>query len=247
MATGGNFRLRVLADKLTADNCTRRYIALQRSGQYSELRMIQKGRSDSYRIVGYKWPDKGTRRRLGIGNARKNPSAAAGITPNQVYFAARGKRRLGWIHKGTPTRYQIAYKTAAGGLAFVWRPKNLVTFAATDRPGPIPKKRNTCPRTANPRLSPAVKRAAKLSADFHGAPPRKLKYLDIEWPRALVRLGRCARVDYVSDKFDGKTRQYFHDFEGEASLFTAERPLPGGHSCLVIIGDFKIKPQGITG
>jgi hypothetical protein len=102
-------------------------------------------------------------------------------------------------------------------------------------------------KATKPRLTPAVRKAARLSERFHGKPPRHLKDVALEWPRALVRLGRCARIDYVSDKFDGKTRRYFHDFRHTAQLFTSEKPLSGGRSMLLIIGKFSIKPEGITG
>lgn len=326
-AKTGNFTLRKIVQNVPADKAAHRFAALQRSGGYSELRFVQRGKS-AFDIVGYKWPDKGVRRRLGIGKARNpesvmkykllkwdeatpsarvaalfvacadnnglaiygrdhhvdldpkkvkaicdhfhfweedqirtvfsatlsgwiatvnklvwksNPSARGAATPNQVLFGLRGKTVVGWINAERGDKYQISYKVGAG-LAHVWRRKDKVKFQITGKYGRV---KNNCPTKANP--DPALDRAVALSKQFHGFDPRRIKKVNIEWPRALMLLGPCVRVDYYSDKFDGKGRIYYHDFEKPAAVYAAESPQPDGTNLLIIHGNFKIKPEGITG
>lgn len=238
-ARSGNFTLRKIALAVPAHQAAHRFASLQRSGQYSELRFIQRGKS-AFDIVGYKWPDKGTRRKLNIGRARINPTPAGDATPNQVLFGMRGKTKVGWINRSTPTRYEITYKSGAQTRT-VWREKSKVKFQATGKRG---KVKNACPKNANP--SP-VHEAAKLSEQFHGAAPRKVRSVFIRWPKAFMRIGQCAQVDYISDKFDGKVRQYFHKFEKPAELFSDTKPQADGSMIMLIRGKFRIKPEGITG
>jgi hypothetical protein len=241
-ARTGNFTLRKIVAACPADKAAHRFTALQRSGRYSELRLIQRGKS--FDIVGYQWPDKGVRRQLGIGRARKNPTPAGKATPNQVLFGSRGKTVVGWINKATPTQYQITSKVGAQTRT-VWRPKNRVKFQTTGKYGKLAKIANLCPKTANPGAELAA--AARLSQAFHGAPPRKVKSVNIKWPRAMTKIGDCAQVDYISDKWDGKLKQYFHRFEKPAELFTDTKPQADGSMIMVIRGQFRIKPEGITG
>ena len=306
-ARAGNFTLRTIVRSVPADKAAHRMTALQRSGAYSELRFIQRGKS-AFDIVGYKWPDKGVRRALGIGSASRNPAAfthsqlaelrrayagiktapvrflerfrqlfakmsdvqlqqvstadirfvsklaqnelsrrgrnpsqAGKVSPNQVKFGMRGKTVVGWINRETPTRYEINYKAGAA-LRSVWRDKNKVKFQLSGRPGRV---RNVCPKAANP--AEAVNKAMRLSKSFHGFDPRRIKGVDLDWPKALVCLGPCVRLDYYSDKHDGKPRIYFHEFEKPAAVYAAESPQPDGTNLLIIHGHFSIKPEGITG
>lgn len=311
-ARSANFTLRRIATRVPAATAAHRFAALQRSGQYSELQFIQRGKGD-FDIVGYKWPDKGARRKYNIGRARinpdqakfskkqlstlrekfagfktlpvsslaefhrifshgsdnvvkqlseanikfvsklalnelirrglygQNPSAGAGVTPNQVLFGMRGKTVVGWINGESPTRYQITYKTGAQTRT-VWRMKNRVKFMATGKYG---KVRNRCPKSANPEQP--LKRALRLSEEFHGAAPRKISRTFIDWPRALVQIGSAAQVDYISDKFDGKLRQYFHQFEKPALVLAGASPQRDGDNLLIIKGKFKITQKGIEG
>lgn len=96
-------------------------------------------------------------------------------------------------------------------------------------------------------MKKAVKRAIKRSAKFFGFTPRKIERVVIEWPAALVSLGRCSQVNYVSDKFDNKVREYFHKFEDDVQIFAADQAQADGREILVIIGNFEIKPEGIVG
>lgn len=238
-ARSGNFTLRKIAVGLPADKAAHRFASLQRSGQYSELRFLQRGKS-AFDIVGYRWPDKGTRRKLNIGRARINPTASGDITPNQVLFGAGGKTKVGWINRSTPTRYEITYKDGAQTRT-CWRLKSKVKFQLTGKRGKI---ENACPKNANP--SP-IAEAAKLSERFHGAAPRKVRSVHIRWPKAMMRIGSCAQVDYRSDKWDGKERQYFHKFGQGAELYADTKPQADGSMIMLIRGKFRIKPEGITG
>jgi len=325
-AKTGNFTLKKIAVGVPAHLAAHRFASLKRSGAYSELKFVQRGKS-AFDIVGYKWPDKGVRRSLGIGKAKNpesvmkyrllkwdeatatgraaefyvacsegrgvgvygrdymveisvdkvkaicdhlhfwpedqvrtvfatdlqswwktvqkmiariNPSQAGAVTPNQVIFGKGGKSLVGWINRETPTRYEISYKVGSG-LAHVWRAKDKVKFMATGRRG----RSNPCPKKANPDA--ALDQALKLSKEFHGFDPRKIHKVKIEWPKALVMLGPCVRLDYHSDKFDGKPRIYFHEFEKPAAVYAAESPQPDGTNLLIIHGHFRIKPEGITG
>lgn len=107
------------------------------------------------------------------------------------------------------------------------------------------KINNPCHAKSNPAGS--LRRALKLSEKFHGAPPRKIKNINIRWPKALVQIGSAAQVDYVSDKFDGKLRQYYHEFEKPALILTAEKPQADGENLLIIKGQFRITKNGIVG
>lgn len=232
---GAHFSLKTLADKLTAEKATLRFIALQRSGRYSELRIVPRQGGRLFRIIGYAWPDRTTRRRLGVSRVtqKKNPS---GSTPNQVYFGQRGKTKVGWINQSTPTKYNIAYKENEQ-LKTVWRKKENVTFVSTGRRG----KKNPCPTgQRNP-----LKKAVRLSKEFYQLDPRRIVEMDFKPPRSLVKVGECARVDYVNDKYDGKVRRYYHEFEKRCRIYADPEPQKNGDSVLIIIGKFKIKPEGL--
>jgi hypothetical protein len=244
-AKTGNFTLKKIAAAVPAANAAHRFAALQRSGQYRELRFIQRGKA-AFDIVGYRWPDKGVRRKFNIGRARVNPSPSGAATPNQVLFGLKGKTVVGWINAETPTRYQITYKVGAQSRA-VWRKKNRVKFQRSGKYGSLSVLRNNCPKTANPPASGAVHAATELSQQFHGFKPRRIQRVRIDWPKALTHLGQCAQVDYVCRKFDGKTRRYFHEFENVAHVLAAPNSQPDGDSLLIIKGKFRIKPEGITG
>lgn len=242
-AKHANFTLKPIARAVPAALAAHRFTALQRSGQYSELRFIQRGKS-AFDIVGYRWPDKGMRRKYGIGRARTNPKQTGATTANQVLFGMRGRTVVGWINRETPTKYQITYKVGAQTRT-VWRDRKKVKFQRSGRYGKrLQVQRNNCPKTANPS---AVSAAKTLSAEFHGFHPRRIRGVNIDWPKALVDLGACARVDYVSRKWDDKTRRYFHEFEKPARVLAAPGSQPDGDGLLIIKGKFKIKPEGITG
>lgn len=238
-ARSGNFTLKSLASRLTAERCTLRMLAFQRSGQYSEMRIIQKGKT--FTIMGYKWPSKTARRRLGIGRTKKNPTPTGRATPNQVLFGQRGKTLVGWINRETPTRYEITYKVGSTTRT-VWRHKTKVTFQATDKKGRV---RNNCEKKANP--SKALAGALKLSERFHGFKPRHVRHIDIRSPRALMHVGACAQLDYISDKVDGRLRQYFHEFENPCEVFADPKPQRDGSTVLIIKGGFKLDDRGIIG
>lgn len=90
-------------------------------------------------------------------------------------------------------------------------------------------------------------RAVELSTLFHEAAPRAIHQVDIEWPKALVLIGPCLQLDYLSDKYDGKVRWYYHNFEKPSVVFAAATPQPDGDNVLVIKGKFRITADGIVG
>jgi len=72
------------------------------------------------------------------------------------------------------------------------------------------------------------------------------------WPQTLIQIGLCAQVDYVSDKWDGTVRRYYHEFDlGKAKrpclLFAAPDPQADGSMLLIIKGHFTIESDGIIG
>jgi hypothetical protein len=90
--------------------------------------------------------------------------------------------------------------------------------------------------------------AEKLSERFFKMPARFKRQVAITWPkRQLVCLGAVVRVDYLSDKFDGKTRCYYHRFEKPMALYTCAVSQPNGSNLLIVHGKFKIESAGITG
>lgn len=98
-------------------------------------------------------------------------------------------------------------------------------------------------------ISKALKLALEKSEEFFGFRPRYVKKAAIEWPKSLVQIGAAAQVDYISDKFDGKVRRYFHEFEGEdlPLMFAAPAPQRNGENMIIIVGKFKIEKDGIIG
>ena len=94
---------------------------------------------------------------------------------------------------------------------------------------------------------PDTDAALELSEKFHGYQPRRIKNTKITWPRSLVRIGACAQIDYVSDKFDGKLRRYYHEFVKPCEIYAVPNRQADGTNILIIRGRFKIKADGIIG
>ena len=182
--------------------------------------------------------------------SRQNPSIKKVPTPNQVLFGQNGKTKVGWIHNETADRYHIAYREGAA-LRYVWRPKEKTKFVATGRYGR--PTRNHCPSTANPgkqpyiQMTPALARAVKLSKRFHHFDPRTVSKFHVDWPKALTCIGAGVRIDYLCDKFDGKPRVYFHEFENLATVYVGDKPQADGTNLLIIKGKFRITQNGIEG
>lgn len=93
----------------------------------------------------------------------------------------------------------------------------------------------------------ALSRAVKRSEKFYGLRARRARAVDIAWPKALARIGHCSQLNYLSDKFDGKLREYFHKFKKPPEVFVADKPQPDGSELIILKGKFKIKSVGITG
>lgn len=91
--------------------------------------------------------------------------------------------------------------------------------------------------------------AIKKSAEFFGFLPRRLHRIEIDWPKAAFIIGAGVRIDYASDKFDGKKRVYFHEFKPSSRvvIFAAEKPQPNGDNILIVKGKFRITDRGLIG
>lgn len=97
------------------------------------------------------------------------------------------------------------------------------------------------------RVSKALKAALEKSSEFHGRPPKAILRRKLAIAKAMIRIGACARVDYISDKWDGKFRIYFHEFESEPEIYASAKPSSQGENILIIVGKFKIEADGIIG
>ncbi len=167
------------------------------------------------------------------------------VKRNQVYFRSRGRTKLGWIHKSTPTRYLIWFREH-GREKTVWRNKDLVSFRKNGRRARKPK--NPCPWPPKQNVSRAtIGGAVRLSKRFHGFRPRRLSGVRITWPKALVLLGHVVRLDYLSDKEDGKRRIYTHDFGRPVQVFASGSARSGQKNLLLLHGKFTITEEGIVG
>lgn len=93
----------------------------------------------------------------------------------------------------------------------------------------------------------AIAQAAMLSQRFHGLRPRRISRLKITWPKALVLIGHVVRLDYLSDKEDGKMRIYTHDFDKPAQVFASGSAKRGRKNMLLLHGRFAITDEGIVG
>lgn len=147
---------------------------------------------------------------------------------------------MGWIGQSTPTRYRIDYKKRPGqkGYSHVWRRKVEVLFVTTGKPGRV--KRANVSRQA-------ITQAARLSQRFHGFRPRRLKRVTLTWPKALALIGHVVRLDYLSDKEDGKSRIYTHDFEQPVQAFASRSGKREQKNLLLLRGKFTITEKGIVG
>lgn len=75
---------------------------------------------------------------------------------------------------------------------------------------------------------------------------KRVKFVEVDLPQALVEIGVCPRVDYISDKFDGKRRRYFHEFTSRPKIYMSEKRMRNGQNVLLIIGKFKITADGLV-
>ncbi len=151
--------------------------------------------------------------------------------------------------------WDIVAMLEKAGYLVTSRTGTLTTKAKrTSRTGTLPPKRvRICvKKAANPKRArrqsfDPVKAAVSLSTKFHQLLPQSLKKINIACPDNLVELGRCVQVNYVTDKFDEKPREYWHRFEGPAKLLATSTKQPNGDTWLIIAGKFKVKKEGITG
>ena len=105
--------------------------------------------------------------------------------------------------------------------------------------------RNPCPKTANPHSD--IRAAVELSKAFHQFDPRYRKRRSIDWPQSVTSLGKCAQIDYIAAKYDGKSRQYFHKFGPGCRVYACPEAQANGDNMLIILGPFKIQSRGLVG
>jgi hypothetical protein len=122
-----------------------------------------------------------------------------------------------------------------------------LTGTLKELPGKVRSVRKKFANPLRAKKGRAVKAAARLSERFYGKRARFSSSINLIWPEAVTALGHCARLDYLSDKFDGIPRIYYHDFEEFPIVYANPEPQPGGNTMLIIVGKFKLEPDGITG
>ena len=98
----------------------------------------------------------------------------------------------------------------------------------------------------------SLRRALRQSEVFHGFAPRVVHDIELVLPKALYLVGLCAQVDYVNDKWDGRLRRYWHEFDlsdkrRPCLLFSDPDVQADGSRILIVKGHFNIKPEGIIG
>lgn len=87
------------------------------------------------------------------------------------------------------------------------------------------------------------KKAVELYKNFHWKASHKTFQENIDIPKELIFIGTADVINYVSDKFDGKTRKYIHKFKKHGNILAS----PKGDMIIITGLKFKIKKEGITG
>jgi hypothetical protein len=96
-------------------------------------------------------------------------------------------------------------------------------------------------------MSSDREKAIDISKRFFGFEPRHIRKIDFKMPRAVAKLGTAVRLDYVSDKFDGVKRIYWHKFKKPPAVYVLPDTQKNGDNVIIIRGKFRIKKEGITG
>lgn len=90
-------------------------------------------------------------------------------------------------------------------------------------------------------------KAVKLSREFFGFNPRKIKAMDLNVPTVMTHIGGCPEVHYINDKWTGKLVQYYHKFGKDCQIYAFPDPQKNGDNVLMIRGKFKITEDGLIG
>lgn len=85
--------------------------------------------------------------------------------------------------------------------------------------------------------------AVKKYLDFTGFKDFKVTELNLTLPKELIKIGECDQINYVSDKWDGTRRFYFHTLEKFGNLYID----PSGKIAIITGLNLKIKPEGLIG
>jgi len=105
----------------------------------------------------------------------------------------------------------------------------------------VKRKKNKCKK--NPGKAKVNKGQRKLYETFHSQPPKGARVTNFNIEKGLVVLGKADGILYVSDKWGNPGQKYIHKFKKPYPVLFSN--LQG--NTLVIKGNFKIKPGGITG
>lgn len=102
-------------------------------------------------------------------------------------------------------------------------------------------------RRLNPRATSAIARAAHTFRNWQDRGPLALRKKTMRAPRPLkgaaAELGKLVGVVYRSDKFDGKTKDYEHDFSKPLPSLVTDPDAKGLH---IVGGRYKITSDGIV-
>lgn len=93
----------------------------------------------------------------------------------------------------------------------------------------------------------AIRLGVERSEKFYGLKARGRRTTNIRVSRVMVRIGHCSQLNYLSDKFDGRMREYYHRFKRAPEVLVCNRPQADGTEIIILRGKFKIESAGITG
>jgi hypothetical protein len=208
----GNFTLKRIVAAIPAHQAAHRFTALQKSGRYSELRFVQRGKS-AFDIVGYAWPDKGVRRKFGIGRARKNPDQFAPgdlvsirvLDKNKrlLWIEGQVKKILGHDDAGRPA-YEVLYELEG-------QERTKAVFASDIQPAKFERMPNKRPSSGTYKVGEVVKHVwrEKKRVKFqrsgkYGMPLRNL------CPKTANPAAELAEAVRLSKKFTGFMPRKLH-------------------------------------
>jgi len=192
------------------------------------------------------------------------PAASAAANPSERTYLVRDARgRIFWTGRATSADEAMAYaERAVAGLADPpepWRAekrrnpgggaKRILVGGPKGQYRPRARRRATGMRRVNParrRDAAAEARAARVVRSFQDRGAIAVKTKAMKRPAPLTttaaELGKLVAVTYRTDKFDGRERDYEHEFETLPSLVTD----PEGQGLHIVGGAFKITPDGIV-
>ncbi|HNQ49495.1 MAG TPA: hypothetical protein PKI22_08790 [Hydrogenophilus thermoluteolus] len=96
------------------------------------------------------------------------------------------------------------------------------------------------------RSAKTVDRAVQLCRKFTGREPETLTVEDVPegTPEVLVVLGELSGLQYASNKFDGKKREYFHETRRPRARLCSNA---AGDRLFIVGGKMRVRPEGLVG